>query len=147
MNKYVTGFLFSKDASHVVLIKKINPQWQNGLFNGVGGKIETNEASIAAMVREFFEETGVTTQPADWTHYAKIYRPNGYDVDMYFAYSDLAFSAKTIEQEQVHIIDLTQLPRNIIPNLQWLIPLALDKQADFSSPVLLQEIADERLKA
>tara|TARA_B110000438_G_scaffold303758_1_gene367062 strand:+ start:9449 stop:9592 length:144 start_codon:yes stop_codon:yes gene_type:complete len=47
----------------------------------------------------------------------------------------------------VHIIDLTQLPRNIIPNLQWLIPLALDKQADFSSPVLLQEIADERLKA
>ena len=57
MKKYVTGFLFSKDASHVVLIKKINPQWQNGLFNGVGGKIETNETSIAAMVREFFEET------------------------------------------------------------------------------------------
>lgn len=147
MKKYVTGFLFSKNASHVVLIKKINPQWQRGLFNGIGGKIEANESPVDAMVREFIEETGVTTNKADWTCFAKVYRPNCYDVDLYFAHSDLAFSAKTIEQEQVHIIKLTELPNNIIPNLHWLIPLALDKQADFSTPVLLQEVAQERTKA
>jgi len=33
VKKYVTGFWFSSDASEVVLIKKINPQWQKGLFN------------------------------------------------------------------------------------------------------------------
>ncbi|MBA6224278.1 NUDIX domain-containing protein [Colwellia sp. MB02u-18] len=147
MKKYVTGFLFSQDASHLVLIQKKNPPWQCGLFNGVGGKIETNELSVDAMVREFIEETGVQTHKADWTCYAKIYRPHCYDVDVYFAHSDLAFSAKTIEQEPVHIIKLTELPSNIIPNLQWLIPLALDKQADFSIPVLLQEVAQARTKA
>tara|TARA_R110000787_G_scaffold63273_5_gene142543 strand:+ start:57 stop:500 length:444 start_codon:yes stop_codon:yes gene_type:complete len=147
VKKYVTGLLFSQDASHVVLIKKINPLWQRGLFNGIGGKIEADESSVDAMVREFFEETGVITNQADWTCYARIFRPKCYDVDVYFAHSDLAFSAKTLEQEQVHIIKLTELPSNIIPNLQWLMPLALDKQADFSTPVLLQEVAQERTKA
>ncbi|ASP47581.1 NUDIX domain-containing protein [Cognaticolwellia beringensis] len=147
MKKYVTGFLFSQDASQVVLIEKINPQWQHGLFNGVGGKIEANERSVDAMVREFTEETGVITNTVDWTCYAKIHRPNFYDVDMYFAFSDLAFSARTIEQEQVHIIKLSELPANIIPNLHWLIPLALDKQANFTTPVLIKEIAEERIKA
>ena len=52
VKKYVTGFLFSQDSSHVVLIKKINPAWQRGLFNGVGGKVEVNESSIDAMVRD-----------------------------------------------------------------------------------------------
>lgn len=147
MKKYVTGFLFSNDTRHVVLIKKINPKWQRGLFNGIGGKIEANESSIDAMVREFCEETGVITQQTDWTCYANIYRPNCYDVDVYFARSDLAFNAKTVEQEQVHIIQLAELPNNMVPNLQWLIPLALDQQADFSNPVLFKEVAESRVKA
>jgi len=147
VKKYVTGFLFSEDASHVVLIKKINPLWQLGLFNGIGGKVEANESSVDAMVREFFEETGVVTCQLDWICYAKVYRAQYYDVDMYFAHSELAFSAKTVEQEQVHIIKLSELPSNIVPNLHWLIPLALDKQTDFSTPVLIQEVAEDRTKA
>ena len=147
MKKYVTGFLFSKDSSHLVLIKKINPAWQRGLFNGIGGKVEANEASIDAMVREFFEETGVTTCKTDWTHYANVYRPECYDVDIYFAHSDRAFSARTIEQEQVVIVKTSELPNNLIPNLHWLIPLALDTQADFSTPVLIKEVAKARSQA
>lgn len=146
MKKYVTGFLFSEDAKHLVLIKKINPAWQKGLFNGVGGKIESNELSVDAMVREFFEETGVMTQQEDWTCFANIYRPNCYDVDMYFARTDLAFRARTIEAEEIHLVQVGELPKNMIPNLQWLIPLALDTQADFSTPVRVQEVAKDRLK-
>ncbi|MGB1263114.1 MAG: NUDIX hydrolase [Cognaticolwellia sp.] len=147
MKKYVTGFLFSKDAKSLVLIKKISPAWQQGLFNGIGGKIEANETSIDAMVREFFEETGVKTQPEGWTNYAKVYRPDCYDVDMFFGHSDLAFSAKTIEQEQVVIVKVSELPNNLIPNLHWLIPLALDTQADFSTPILVKEVAQIRSQA
>lgn len=147
MKKYVTGFLFSADASHVVLIKKINPQWQRGLFNGIGGKVEENESSIVAMVREFKEETGVLTQASNWTHYANVFRPNNYDVDMYFAFSDVAYSAQTIEQETVHILPVDKLGPNLIPNLHWLIPLALDKQADFSLPVSIREVAEQRISA
>ncbi|WP_164969449.1 hypothetical protein [Halarcobacter ebronensis] len=53
MKHYVTGFLFTKDFKHVVLIKKLNPEWQRGLFNGVGGKVEENEKPCDAMSREF----------------------------------------------------------------------------------------------
>ena len=66
---------------------------------------------------------------------------------MFFARTDVAFNAKTIEAEEIHIIKVAELPTNLIPNLQWLIPLALDTQADFSSPVCIKEIAQERLKA
>jgi 8-oxo-dGTP diphosphatase len=147
VKKYVTGFLFSQDSSHVVLIKKVNPAWQRGFFNGVGGKVEANELSVAAMVREFFEETGVVTRHEDWTCFANVFRANCYDVDMYFAQSELAFSAKTIEAEEIHILKVNELPQNIIPNLKWLIPLALDTQADFSTLVRIKEVAEDRIKA
>jgi len=68
------------------------------------------------------------------------------DLDLYFAHSDLAFAAKTIEKEQVKLFKLNALPTNIIPNLQWLIPLALDRQGGFSIPIFLQEITTERLQ-
>ena len=146
MKRYVVGFLFTKDAKHVVLIRKLNPEWQRGLFNGVGGKIEINENSCDAMAREFGEETGVIINPKEWTCFACIHRPGFYDLDIYRAHSDLAFDVRTIEKEEVHLLKVNELPKNIIPNLQWLIPLALDKQADFSNPISIQEIGVERIE-
>ena len=147
MKHYVTGFLFTKDSKYVVLIKKINPEWQRGLFNGVGGKIEENEKSCYAMAREFQEETGVVINPEKWICFARIHRSGFYDLDVYFARSNLAFDAKTIEKEEVYLLKVDELPNNIVPNLQWLIPLALDKQMDFSTPILMQEISTERINA
>jgi 8-oxo-dGTP diphosphatase len=66
MKRYVVGFLFSPDLSKVVLIKKNRPDWQKGLLNGVGGKIEDNESSGHAMSREFFEEAGVFIPISHW---------------------------------------------------------------------------------
>jgi hypothetical protein len=31
---YVAGFLFSADRKQVVLVEKINPEWQRGRLNG-----------------------------------------------------------------------------------------------------------------
>jgi 8-oxo-dGTP diphosphatase len=147
MKHYVTGFLFTKDSKHVVLIKKLNPEWQRGLFNGVGGKIEEDEKSCDAMSREFEEETGIIINAEQWIHFSNIHRPNFYNLDLYYAHSDLAFDVKTIEKEEIHLVKVSDLPKNIIPNLQWLIPLALDREMDFSNPILLQEISRERIEA
>ncbi len=147
VKKYVTGFLFSKDSTHVVLIKKLNPTWQEGLLNGVGGKIEKNELSCDAMAREFEEETGVTITRDQWTCYAKIYRPNYYELDVYYAHSDLAYEVKTVEKEEVCLVETSKIPDRIVPNLKWLIPLALDNQIDFSTPIVINEISQERIQA
>lgn len=145
LKNYVTGFLFSNDRSSLALIKKINPRWQRGLFNGVGGKIESGESASAAMSREFKEETGVSIAQSQWLCFAQVHRPQQYHVSFYVAFSDLVFTAQTVEAEQVELFSVNALPKNIIPNLQWLIPLALDHQADFSTPVSIKEIAIERV--
>lgn len=59
--------MVSPDFSKIVLIKKNKPKWQEGLLKGVGGKIELIDKNPKeTMVREFQEETGVTTLPIDW---------------------------------------------------------------------------------
>lgn len=145
MKKYVVGFLFSNDSQQVVLIEKRNPEWQKGLFNGVGGKIELGETPIEAMVREFREEAGLYIEAQCWTHLVQIHRPNDYELSVFFAHSDLAFEAKTMEQETIALFRCNALPAKLLPNLRWLIPMALDKQLDLSTLLTLQEIAVERM--
>ncbi len=139
MLNYVTGFLFSEDLTHVVLLEKQSPSWQKGLFNGVGGKIDKGETSLKAMTRECEEETGVFIAENEWTCYVHITNPGYFELDVYFAISDLAFSAKTIEIEKVSIFKIEDIPKNIIPNLEWLLPMALDKNLNFNIPVVFIE--------
>lgn len=139
MINYVTGFVFSEDLKHVVLLEKQTPSWQKGLFNGVGGKIEKGESSAQAMVRECEEETGMLITENHWTCYAHLTNPDFFELDVYFAISDLAFEARTIEKEKIHIFEVNDTPKNIIPNLQWLIPLAVDQSLNFNKPVIFIE--------
>lgn len=60
MIRYVLGFAFDSQG-RVCLIRKVKPEWQANKWNGVGGKVEYGESAIDAMVREFWEETGVYT--------------------------------------------------------------------------------------
>ncbi len=73
---YVVGFRFSPDLRRVVLIRKNRPDWQKGLLNGVGGRIEADETPERAMAREFAEEAGEATAPRDWTLFATLSSPD-----------------------------------------------------------------------
>lgn len=133
MTKYVLGFAFdhheddiaSGDVSpNVGLIMKNRPEWQAGKLNGIGGKIEPGEDSIDAMRREFLEETGVAVD--DWHTFATIHGPH------YFMYVFRAFQVpiremRSITDEKVNCYSANNLPGHVIPNLRWLVPLALDQ--------------------
>ena len=49
--KYVLGFIFNKDKTKIALIRKDRPEWQKGLLNAVGGKVEADETSVAASIK------------------------------------------------------------------------------------------------
>ena len=137
MVSYVLGFLFDDinykgpKGPNVVLIEKARPAWQAGKFNGVGGKIELDELPWEAMVREFREETGVSTQASDWRYFTVL---NFADLDaklhVFVASDREAFNnVKTMTDEkvvtwQVDLIPNTQL---VVPNLKWLIPMAMSE--------------------
>ena len=57
---YVLGLLFRGCYSGVVLIEKTKPQWQAGLLNGIGGKVEPGESAFDAATRELREELDVS---------------------------------------------------------------------------------------
>lgn len=92
-----------------------------------------------AISREFEEETGVKTNIDDWMLFSIIFREEEYKVYFFYCVSDKVFSVKTIEKEEVFIYDIENLPKNIIFNLNWLIPMSLDTQLTFDNPILIQE--------
>ena len=137
MNKYVLGFMFSKNLEQVALIHKLNPKWQRGKLNGIGGKIEKDETSITAMIREFTEETGYGTNPLQWQYYAELKGENEdggscFHVDVFTTTGDLSL-LKSMEKELVQIInieDVRLIQKAMIENLPFLLALAIDSLTD-----------------
>ena len=128
MTNYVLGFAFNEYYKQLLLIEKEKPDWQKGLYNGIGGKIRDGEPEVLAMIREFREEAGLFTLLHDWRCFCKL---NGSDCQMFCFVSGININqAKSMEKEQIRIFDLNELPENKINNLSWLIPMALA-----SSPV------------
>jgi 8-oxo-dGTP diphosphatase len=133
MKEYVVGFLFDSRGERVVLIRKNRPDWQKGKVNGVGGKIEPNETPMAAMIREFREETGVETTSLDWENFGSMWDFHEFEIAFYRAFnSELLAQTKTCTDEFIEKWDVESVTaifhRNqIVPNLRWLVPLALEK--------------------
>lgn len=127
MKAYTLGFIFNHDLSEVVLMHKNRPDWQVGKLNGVGGKIEPGEESVACIAREVLEETGVETQKADWVYFGEI-KADAWRVDLYaFVYFGNVDAFFTTTDEQIEWFEVGNLPDNIIENLKWIIPLAIYK--------------------
>lgn len=125
MKKWVLGFFFC--GSRVLLIEKKRPDWMAGKLNGIGGKIEEGEHPLPAMMREFKEETGIETTAEGWRHFGMM----NFDGGMVHCYTrrEDGFTgfAQSLTDEQVNwynTFDLHEEP--IIPNLKWLIPMAMD---------------------
>jgi len=129
MNNYVVGFIFSRDKSNILLIRKERPSWQVGKFNGVGGKIEQGEMPDTAIKRECTEETGMVI--TSWVYKGIISGPS-YSVCVFTAEATIdamliAQSHPTDEPCKVfHINELDHV--HTISQLRWLVPLLLDKE-------------------
>lgn len=131
--EYSLGFLFSKDYRTVALIKKNKPDWQKGLFNGIGGKKESGETMLECMVREFKEETGMLF--TNWEPFLDI----GNDRFLVSCYKGIYENLRELESmtdEKIQVenvaIMLAVGYKEMIPNLRWILPFALDSEVAFS---------------
>jgi 8-oxo-dGTP diphosphatase len=129
MTEYVAGFLFEYQ-NRVALILKAKPAWQKGRLNGIGGKIEPGETPLQAMAREFEEETGFVTAEEDWTPFV-VLRGEGYCVHFFRCVLAHAPNLRGSGDEPCGWYAVSDLPRNVIPNLRWLVPLALEEDVRF----------------
>jgi 8-oxo-dGTP diphosphatase len=127
--EYVCGFYFDHKFKQVVLIWKNKPDWQKGKLNGIGGKIEKGELPITSMRREFYEETGILHN--EWIDLITL---TGEDWRVYFFCSIGKINefeyVETKEEEEVAKIEIERLLAwdfDHIPNLDWLIPMAMNR--------------------
>jgi 8-oxo-dGTP diphosphatase len=127
---YVLALLFTADAREVVLVRKTRPAWQAGRANALGGKILPGEPLVEAARREVREEAGVDIE--HWEEFLVWHDPV-YRMRAVRAFDDAAHRARTAEDQEVFLADVSALPLNVIDNLRWIVPLALDR--DVAIPV------------
>jgi 8-oxo-dGTP diphosphatase len=134
MKEYVLGFAFDNKEENIVVIEKLRPEWQKGLYNGIGGKIETSDSSnYTAMCREFREETGVITLPSMWYQFSTLIFEDDIlggiaKVYCFKMFTDDIFRCKTTEDENIRIVSIKEIVNiKSVSHLKILIDLALDK--------------------
>jgi len=136
--KYVVGFLLVKGVNTVLLISKQKPAWQAGRLNGPGGKVEQGESFLQAMRREFEEEIQYAGIDA-WEHFATL-RGSEHDGDVYAV---AFFRTEIHPSEAPHVIHpyfeyderpewvrTDPLPDAVLPNLRFLVPMAMYPMRD-----------------
>lgn len=139
MKLYVAGFLFNDTGTFVTVVekKKFPPgfDWSQNPLNAVGGKIEEGETPEVAMVREFKEETGVETHRSDWDHFLEVHTSR-WSVSFFRCFNS-RYQAVTRTVEEERILDIqTRVPLSgVVPNLLWIIPMALNKEINFAAVV------------
>lgn len=126
MRKYTLALIFDQTEREVLLIHKLKPEWQNGKLNGVGGKIEEDEETLACVTREIREETNLNLDPAALTFIGTIG-----DIDWMMAvfthvYQGNRNDARSQEAELINWHPIHALPDNTLANLRWMIPYALE---------------------
>ena len=129
--QYVNGFLFDPTLSLVVLMRKNKPVHQEGLMNGIGGKIEPGETPLQAMVREFKEEAWPNPKlKLDWKHFATMVwksrnHPNGAEMHLFRATGNV-HAARSLTAEKVEVVNVSELMDrcDAIFNVRFMIQMA-----------------------
>lgn len=126
---YVLGFMFDEELKRIALIHKNKPEWQKGKLNGIGGKVEKGELPSHSMVREFLEETGFRSFIDTWKAFCNLLGNNNGSTFIVYCYYNVGNidNLKSTTDEIVTIVNIKDIDElNIIDNVRWLIPLALD---------------------
>lgn len=131
MQRYVLGV--AENDTHLIMIRKNRPKWQKGKLNFVGGKIEPNESPVAAMKREFLEETGYETSGYEWFYIGKLICTGVFEVLIFHIKSEhlVPDSVKTMTDEEIVFVPKTELFTNpdIISNIPTIYSFARSDDA------------------
>lgn len=136
------AFIFTPDFRQVLLIQKNRPTWQAGLINGLGGKCEPGEDALLCVSREVYEEANLAIYPEQWTYVSQILWAK-WQVDIFATvFAGHMNQAQAQTDEAVAWYSLNQLPENVMSNLRWLIPLAVDVMTKENPPQVSIHYAD-----
>lgn len=121
--EYVICYVpIGENKGRILLIEKRKPEWQAGMFNLPGGKVEPGESPLAAASRELMEEAGLLDVGCYLM--GQLSGPN-YIVHVAYCIVPVNSAAQQMEEEIIHTVHVPEALAHpkLIPNLKVVIPL------------------------
>jgi 8-oxo-dGTP diphosphatase len=136
VKRYVLALPFNLRGSHLLLQRKIRPDWQEGLLNGIGGHVEDGETPPEALIREVQEEVGALTSAGTWDPFLDLCGEGFVVTVARGRFPDRVltamrdFSKATEEPCKIVAVEATRtdpaVKADLVDNLLWMVLLALD---------------------
>jgi len=135
------AYLVLVDEEKVLLLRRANTGYEDGNYSVPAGHVEADESVAHALVREAFEEVGITIDPDDVFLKHVMHRRAGATNDerMDFFFTCSRWSG-AVENREPHKCDelawvrIDELPINIIPYVRAGIEAALKTKTVYSEP-------------
>ncbi|MGH2279477.1 NUDIX domain-containing protein [Aliarcobacter sp. ERUVET-7] len=106
------------DNKEILLLKKNNPDWQKGLYNGIGGKVELNTTPLETIIKKCQEELGVNI--SNWIELDSEISSSGIEI-VYFLTTLNEGEIKNLQSqtdERSELFSINNLPTNILQDLK-----------------------------
>ena len=116
MMRVVVGII--TDNKEILLLKKNNPDWQKGLYNGIGGKVELNTTPLETIIKKCQEELGVNI--SNWIELDSEISSSGIEI-VYFLTTLNENEIKKLQSqtdERAELFSINNLPTNILQDLK-----------------------------
>ncbi|GAB1467046.1 hypothetical protein MASR2M54_25460 [Aliarcobacter cryaerophilus] len=116
MMRVVVGII--TDNKEILLLKKNNPDWQKGLYNGIGGKVELNTTPLETIIKKCQEELGVNI--SNWIELYSEISSSGIEI-VYFLTTLNEGEIKKLQSqtdERAELFSINNLPTNILQDLK-----------------------------
>lgn len=116
MMRVVVGII--TDNEEILLLKKNNPDWQKGLYNGIGGKVELNTTPLETIIKKCQEELGVNI--SNWIELDSEISSSGIEI-VYFLTTLNEGEIKKLQSqtdERAELFSINNLPTNILQDLK-----------------------------
>ena len=106
------------DNKEILLLKKNNPDWQKGLYNGIGGKVELNTTPLETIIKKCQEELGANI--SNWIELDSEITSSGIEI-VYFLTTLNENEIKKLQSqtdERAELFSINNLPTNILQDLK-----------------------------
>mgnify|MGYP001236512231 FL=1 len=106
------------DNKEILLLKKNNPDWQKGLYNGIGGKVELNTTPLETIIKKCQEELAVNI--SNWIELDSEISSSGIEI-VYFLTTLNEGEIKKLQSqtdERAELFSINNLPTNILQDLK-----------------------------
>jgi len=114
-------YLVLCDGDDILLSKRQNTGYMDGMYSLVAGHVEEGESVVQAMMREAKEEAGIDIKEEDLDVLLTCHRIRQQYIDVYLSPMDYSGEITNVEPnkcEELKFFNEDNLPENVVPEVR-----------------------------